>query len=106
MERGRTELLRSLGFDKPAVTKDDGLLVVASAQIDYKRSARLDDWLAVTASFSKIARSHVVLAQKIFRGDELLCTGAIKLACVQKDSLRPVPMPKDLYSAISHWQQD
>jgi len=105
MERARTELLRSLGIDKPAVTGEDSLLVVASAQVDYKRSAKLDDLLEVSAAFEKISRAYVLFHQNVVRGEELLCSAAIKVACVSKASLKPKPIPSDLMRKISDWQQ-
>ena len=48
MERSRTEFLRSLGYDKPAILEGGLLLVVHTAQVNYRRSARLDDQLQVT----------------------------------------------------------
>ena len=103
MERARTELLRAIGFDKAAITEDNDLLVVVSANIDYKRSARLDDQLNVSASFAKIARTYVVFSQSVTRGDELLCRGEIKVACVTRDTLKPRPLPKVMSSKLSAW---
>ena len=40
MERSRTEFLRSLGYDKPAILDGGLLLVVHAAQINYRRPAR------------------------------------------------------------------
>ena len=105
MERARTELLRSLGFDKPAVTNNNGILVVASAQIDYKRSAVLDDALLVTASVLKLTKVSVVFEQVVLRGEELLCSATIKVACVNKEGMRPMAMPADLYKKIREWHQ-
>lgn len=106
MERARTELLRTLGFAKPALTNNNGLLVVGSAQVDYKRSAFLDDQLSVTAGLIKIARSYVVFEQCVFRGEELLCKGSIKVACVDRENLRPQAMPEDLYEALTDWAEN
>ncbi len=103
MERARTELLRFLGYDKAAITQHNELLVVANANIDYKRSARLDDLLDVTAAFSKVGRSYVVFDQTVKRGQELLCSAQIKVACVAQDSLKPQALPKTMLEKINHW---
>ncbi|WP_317929121.1 tol-pal system-associated acyl-CoA thioesterase [Halioxenophilus sp. WMMB6] len=103
MERARTELLRSLGFDKPALTNGNGLLVVAGADIQYKKSAILDDLLTVTAEFEKVARSHVVFRQLVLRGEALLCSAAVKVACVDRTELRPRALPVEVYDAINLW---
>src|SRR5690606_5251897 len=89
MERSRTEFLRHLEYDKPAIPAGGFLLVVHSAQVTYRRPARLDDLLEVTAEVVKIARTYVEFQQNILRGNELLCEGLIRIACVSGDTMKP-----------------
>lgn len=100
MERARTELLRSLGYDKPAMPEQGLLLVVHSAGIQYRRSAILDDALRATAAIGKLGRAAVTFEQKIWRGNELICEGVVKVACVADDSRRPCALPEPIYSAL------
>lgn len=100
MERARTELFRKLGYDKPAMIDDGLLLVVASAQVNYRKSARLDDQLEVSAAISKLARTYVVFEQKVVRGIECLCEGELKIACVTRKEMKPAAMPKDVMAAL------
>ncbi|WP_444908738.1 tol-pal system-associated acyl-CoA thioesterase [Microbulbifer sp. TRSA005] len=100
MERARTELLRFLGYDKPAMPQEGVLLVVHSAEVQYRRSARLDDALRATAAIGKLGRAAVTFEQKIWRGDELICEGVVKVACVADDSRRPCALPEPIYSAL------
>lgn len=105
MERSRTDLLRTLGFPKPALISDDLAVVVSSAAIDYKKSALLDDEILVTANPVTIARSYIVFEQQVFRSESeeppiLLAKGNIKIACVKRDSMRPTAFPKPLVSAL------
>lgn len=93
MERSRTEFLRSLGYDKPAILAGGLLLVVHSAQINYRRPARLDDQLQVTAEIQKLARTNVEFKQRVLRGDELLCEGLIRIACVDAQTMKPCAIP-------------
>ncbi|QFT53663.1 tol-pal system-associated acyl-CoA thioesterase [Microbulbifer sp. THAF38] len=100
MERARTELLRSLGYDKPAMPQEGLLLVVHSAEVQYRRSACLDDALRATAAIGKLGRAAVTFEQKIWRGDELICEGVVKVACVADDNRRPCALPEPIYSAL------
>jgi 4-hydroxybenzoyl-CoA thioesterase len=93
MERSRTEFLRSLGYDKPAILDGGLLLVVHAAQINYRRSARLDDQLHVTTQIEKLARTNVEFKQRVLRGDELLCEGLIRIACVDAQTMKPCAIP-------------
>lgn len=100
MERARTEFMRSLGYDKPAVLEGGKLLVVHSANTHYRRPARLDDLLTSSVVIRKLARSYVVFDQKVFRNTELLCEAEIKVACVTQADLRPVALPENMHTDI------
>lgn len=100
MERSRTEFLRALGYDKPAVPEQGLLLVVHSAQIDYHRAARLDDQLQVTTGIAALKRTSVSFEQNVWRGNELLCQGLIRVACVTGDTLKPRPIPTDIHAQL------
>jgi len=103
MERCRTEFLRTLGYDKPAILDDGLLLVVHSAQIDYYRSARLDDQVEVTAEIIKLARTYVEFKQQVFRQKELLCTGVIRVACVDASVMKPRAIPTHMHQQLTHY---
>jgi 4-hydroxybenzoyl-CoA thioesterase len=103
MERSRTEFLRTLGYDKPAILMDGLLLVVHAAQIEYRRAARLDDELQVTASIIKLARSYIEFKQQVFRQQELLCVGTVRVACVKNVIMKPHPLPVDMHQQLTQF---
>lgn len=100
MERARTELFRTLGFERPALLTDGLLLVVASSNVVYKKPARLDDLLEVSTRVQKLARTWVELEQNIYRNGECLCEGQIKIACVSKELMRPAAIPQNVHHAF------
>ena len=70
MERARTELMRSLGFDKPALF--DGMqFVVHEVGLKYRSPAILDDEIFVTARLTKATRATFEMTQQVFRGCSL-----------------------------------
>lgn len=99
MERARTDYLRALGFPRPALLTDELCLVVTSANIDYKLSARLDDMLTVSATIVKAARSYMIFEQRVTRSctdygqEELLALGTVKIACVTQNTMKPAAFP-------------
>lgn len=105
MERSRTEFLRSLGYDKPAILEDGLLLVVHAAEIQYRRPARLDDQLQVTTAIAKLARTYVEFTQQVARGNELLCEGLIRVACVDGASMKPRAIPAAMHQHIQQYQR-
>lgn len=100
MERARTELMRSLGFDKPALF-DDMQFVVSQVSLKYHSPAILDDQISVTAVLSKASRVTFEMTQHVFRGDELLVEGWVKVACINSASKRPQGMPKPMFNALT-----
>ena len=104
MERSRTELFRLLGFPKPALIESGKLVVVASTSVDYKRSAKLDDLVHVTASVSKIAHSYICFQQQVYRNEDIgkvvLADAQVKIACVSRDNLKPCALPDNVILAI------
>jgi 4-hydroxybenzoyl-CoA thioesterase len=103
MERSRTEFLRTLGYDKPAILGDGLLLVVHAAQIDYRRAARLDDALQVSTSLIKVARTYVEFKQHVFRQQELLCVGIIRVACVKNITMKLHALPVAMHAKLNHF---
>ena len=93
-ERARTEWLRHAGIDQLALARTDGVMfVVRNAELGYLRPARLDDLLTVTATVEKQGRASLQFYQECRRGDELLVTCRVKVACVTSDGLAPCAMP-------------
>jgi acyl-CoA thioester hydrolase len=100
-ERCRTEWLRALGVDQIALARDHGLqFVVTSLGCDYRLPARLDDALTVCAALERAGRASLVFVQRILRGEELLASGRVKVACVDTRRLAPAAMPDTLLAAL------
>ena len=104
MERARTELMRSLGFDKPALF--DGMqFVVHEVGLKYRSPAILDDEIFVTARLTKATRATFEMTQQVFRGcsledRELLVEGRVKVACIDAHSKRPRGIPKRMFETL------
>jgi acyl-CoA thioester hydrolase len=93
-ERARTEWLRSLGIDQHTLRDQEGaIFVVRSANVDYLASACLDDEVKLTLSVEKLGRASVQFAQQAWRGDTLLSSASVKVACVDASTLRPRSLP-------------
>ena len=99
MERARTELMRTLGYGKPALF--DGLqLVVHELNIKYHSPALLDDELKVSAEFTKIGRVTFLMSQTVHRGESLLVEGEVKVACLDALTKKPAAMPAPMYQKL------
>jgi acyl-CoA thioester hydrolase len=97
MERARTEWLRSLGFEQDELLRDNGILfAVRTAKLDFLKPARFNDLLEVTAEPERQGKASVDFRQQVRRGEELLCTGEIRLACIDAERFVPAPIPEEI----------
>lgn len=102
MERARTELVRSLGFDQSVLQRENIIFVVHSVAARYHAPAQLDDELVVTAAVLKLKRASVRFTQRVTRADgQLLCEGEVLVACVSGDRYRPRAIPAALVEAFA-----
>ncbi|WP_339338123.1 tol-pal system-associated acyl-CoA thioesterase [uncultured Oceanicoccus sp.] len=106
MERARTELLRSQGFEKQCIFDADLMFVVHGLNSEYLKPARLDDQLVVTAKVTRHGKAYMLMEQRVYRQNseirELLCRAEVKLACVDKQTIKPKRIPAELLSVLSN----
>lgn len=101
-ERGRTELLRELGFDHRQLRETHGVLfTVARCTIDFLRPARLDDLLQVRTEVEGLGGARLSLLQTVLRADEPLARLVVTLAVVDAATLRPTRLPPAVRRAFS-----
>jgi len=85
-ERGRTEYLRTLGYDHQKVKAEHNLiLVVRHAAIDFRAPARLDDRLEVRTELEQIGNTSIDLKQDVYRDKTLLAGLKITIVAVTAD---------------------
>ena len=98
LERCRTEWLRALGIDQPRLRAERGLqFVVVNVTVDFLRPALLDDEVLVTAELVKLTGATIQFKQAIWRQDIQLIDASARVACLDSATLRPRPIPKDLF---------
>ncbi|MFT4824059.1 MAG: tol-pal system-associated acyl-CoA thioesterase [Halioglobus sp.] len=100
MERCRTEYMRSLGFGKNFIFTENLMFVVTDVAVQYRRSAKLDDGLLTTARIMQIGGASMTFFQSVDRGSEVLAEGEIKIACVDRSSLKPRRIPKEMLARL------
>lgn len=97
MERARTEWLRHFGFDQSYLKDELNMIfVVHSMQIQFKKSAKLDDLLTITSQVAEISRASFAFLQTISLNQQTLIQAQVKLACVDAISFKPKPFPQPI----------
>lgn len=91
-EMGRTELLRSTGFDYRRVEASGIFMVIVEIGCRYRRPARYDDLLRLRTILKRVTAAKIQHEYELFRGDELLAEAHTTLACVDREGrLQRVP---------------
>lgn len=102
MERARTEWLRSLGIELDQWQElHRTLFVVRSVSIDYKIPGKFNDQLSATLDLKELKKASMSCQQAIMRGDSILTTSIVRLACVNADTLGPCAIPTPIREAMT-----
>ncbi|TCR70224.1 tol-pal system-associated acyl-CoA thioesterase [Bosea sp. BK604] len=93
MERGRTELIRALGVEQRELFDGDAALgfAVRHMAIDFLKPAVMDDMLLVETQATAARGATMDVAQRVLRGEEVLVTAQVKVACVGGGRARRIP---------------
>jgi acyl-CoA thioester hydrolase len=109
MERARTELLRSIGYQQDQLQQELGIIfAVRSANIQYKKPARFNDELNVVTSIISLGKASIHFKQAVFletshHSDSitgLLSEAEIKIACLNAKKFTPQSIPASIVEKI------
>ena len=103
MERARTEWLEALGFPLAAFEREHGVVfVVHRCEIDYLSPARLNDALDVSVEPVKLGAATIKARQDVRRGNDVLTSALVTLACLDAERWRPARMPASLAAILEN----
>ena len=98
LERARTEALFSIGFSNKKVKETfNSLIIVKSCNIDYKKSAHLEDELKIRSFVKSITKTSFFMNQIITRDKEVIVEAQVHLVFINKEG-KPVKIPDEIYS--------
>ena len=96
LERARTEALVSLGFSNKKIKDEFGaLIIVKSCNIEYKKSAHLEDELNIRSFVKSITKTSFFMNQFITKGDETIVEAQVHLVFINKKG-KPIKIPETL----------
>ena len=101
MERGRTEVLRTLGLMQRNLHADQlGFhFVVRRMTIDWLRPAAMDDELVVETRIGELRGASMIMRQAVLRGDVILVTAEVTVVGVRDG--KPARLPPSLRDALA-----
>ena len=98
LERARTEALYSIGYSNKKVKDNfDALIIVKACNIEYKKSAHLEDELNIRSFVKSITKTSFFMNQIITRENDTIVEAQVHLVFINKDG-KPVKIPDEIYS--------
>ena len=97
LERARTEALFSIGFSNKKIQEEfKALIIVKSCNIEYKKSAFLEDELTIRSFVKSITKTSFFMNQIITKDDKIIVEAQVHLVFIDKNG-KPIKIPEDIY---------
>jgi acyl-CoA thioester hydrolase len=97
LERARTEALFSIGFSNKKIEQEFGsLIIVKSCNIEYKKSAYLENELTIRSFVKSITKTSFFMSQIITKDDEEIVEAKTHLVFINRNG-KPVKIPDNIY---------
>ena len=96
-ERARTEALYSIGYSNKKLKNDfKSLIIVKACNIEYKKSAYLEDELTIRSFVKSITKTSFFFNQIITREDDTIVEAQVHLVFVDEKG-KPIKIPDEIY---------
>ena len=103
-ERARTEALLAIGLSNLKIKDEfNSLIIVKSCNIEYKKSAYLEDNLTIKSFISSLSKTSFVMDQSIYRDDLLIVYAKIHLVFVNEKG-KPVKIPELILEKFENYK--
>ena len=97
LERARTEALSTIGLSNLEIKDKFGaLIIVKSCNIEYKKSAQLEDELKIRSFVKSVTKTSFFMNQIITNGDSVIVEAQVHLVFVNAKS-KPVKVPEIIF---------
>ena len=104
MERARTEYMRAQGYGKDYIFNHHLMFVVHDVALKYLKPAVLDDELEATVQLQELRGATMRMQQSVRRQGQLLVSGDVTIACVDRSTLKPRRIPREIIDKLRHTQ--
>ena len=97
LERARTEALSTIGLSNIQIKEKFGaIIIVKSCNIEYKKSAQLEDELKIRSFVKSVTKTSFFMNQIITNGDSVIVEAQVHLVFVNAKS-KPVKVPEIIF---------
>ena len=97
LERARTEALATIGLSNLQIKEKFGaLIIVKSCNIEFKKSAYLEDNLNIRSFIKSVTKTSFVMNQFISKDNNIIVEAQVHLVFVN-DKSKPVKVPQIIF---------
>ena len=101
LERARTEAIASFGLSNLEIKKKfDSLIVVKSCNIQYKKSAKLEDELLIRSFVKSVSKTSFFMNQIITKENDIIVEAQVHLVFVN-DKSKPIKIPNLIFDKLT-----
>ena len=100
LERARTEALATIGLSNLQIKeKFEALIIVKSCNIEFKKSAYLEDNLNIRSFIKSVTKTSFVMNQFISKDDNIIVEAQVHLVFVN-DKSKPIKVPQIIFDNL------
>ena len=102
MERGRSDFFRMVGISHTELATQDTAFAIIRLELDFKRSARIDDALVVRTTYDRVKGPRLFVTQRITRGGDVILEAKGEAVCISLSG-RPRRPTAQMLAQLSPW---
>ena len=100
LERARSEAIADIGLSNQKIKKDFGLLIIVkSCNIDFKKSAYLEDLLKIKSSITSFSKTSLSMSQNISKRDDIIVNAKVHLVFINEKG-KPNRIPEKIITKL------
>ena len=106
LERARTESLSTIGLSNSIIKDKFGILIIVkSCNIEYKKSAYLEDKLNIRSFIKSVTKTSFFMNQIITKDEDIIVEAQIHLVFINEKS-KPAKMPNVIFENFKPYFSD
>lgn len=101
-EMGRIEYLKEINYPYKQCRQEGFELVPVQVSINYLRPLTFEDQFIIATTISDTKKASLTMTQSISINKTMYNKATIKLACLNKHSFKPTPLPTQFIKSVTH----
>jgi len=102
LERGRSDFFRLAGISHTELAQQDTAFAIIRMELDFKRSARIDDALLVRTTYDRVEGARLFVTQRITRGEDVVLEAKGIAVCISMSG-RPRRPTAEMLAKLAPW---